>query len=486
MRLSKQLKTDWESEGMFDKRIRSLMKVLTAGIVSLTVFANSTVIADATEIPSLIPEHQSIETNNIEGWPQGVDIGCDTACLIDADTGAVLYNKGMNLRMYPASTTKVMTALVALENSSLDEIVTATETGAVEVYYSSANLGIMPGEQFTMEDCLYAVLMKSANDFASQVAEHVGGSVENFANMMNERAAEIGCLDTHFVNAHGMPDADHYTTAYDLVLIMQEAIKNEEFCKITGAVTHTIPATALSGERFFGSHNVLILDTALYYEGCLGGKTGFTDDSMYTFVTFAKRDGRTLICATMHADTQADGAQDAVTLLDYGFDNFQNIVMDEGQQLYSGGTVTVPATASALDVAMEEGEHFETDFGNMVTKNYTYHGYAVGSTQVTEESFEEEMATPTPTPEPEVTETEVEEDDTFTKEELKNIEPDVKGFNVEKLVTVPHIVIAILAVLIFIGIILIIVAARKKSRAKKKKHKKHLKKKHKKNSNKYK
>lgn len=471
MHLSKLSKTDWENKGMFDKKIKGLMKVLTAAIVSLTVFSSTAVPVGATDIPSLIPEPQSIETNSIEGWPQAEDVISDTACLMDADTGTILYNKGMNLRMYPASTTKVMTALVAIENASLDDVVTVTEAGTAEVYYSSSNLGIMIGEQFTLRDCLYAVLMKSANDFSSQVAEYVGGTVENFVNMMNERALEIGCLDTHFVNAHGMPDANHYTTAYDLALILREAAKNETFCKITGAQTYTIPATSLAGERCITSHNALIMPTELYYEGCLGGKTGFTDASMYTFVSFAERDGRRLICAVMHGGDYAQVFADAIQLFDYGFDNFQNVVMDEGQQLYSGGVVTIPASAQKADIVMEEGEHFETDFGVMVAKNYTYHDYAVGNSAITETLFEEEKETPTPTPTPEVTEAEVEQNDIITKEDLKNIDPDLMGLNMDELVTIPHIAIAVLALLIFVGFILIIVAAVKKSKARKKKKK---------------
>lgn len=454
---------------MVNKRIKGLVSmVIAAG----AVFASGARMVSASEIPSLVPPAQTVETNNIDGWPKASDIVCDTACLMDADSGTILYNKGMHQRMYPASTTKVMTALVALEHSGLDEIVTATDAGTAEVTWDSSNLGILAGEQFTMEDCLYAVLMKSANDFSSQVAEYVGGSVDNFVDMMNQRAAEIGCKDTHFVNAHGMPDANHYTTAYDLVLIMREAIQDENFCKITGSQSYTIPATALSEARSISSHNALIMPTNLFYEGCLGGKTGFTDNSMYTFVSFAKRNGRTLITALMHADTQQDIFDDTIKLFDYGFDNFHNIVMDEGHDVYSGGIVTIPINAVNTDVVMTEGKTFETDFGTMVSENYTYHGYPVGHAEITQASFDAKTETPMPTVTPEPPETQPEpQEESISREDIENLDPDLIPLNRDELVTVPHIIMGVLIFLILLGFILIVATVVKKSRAKRKKKK---------------
>ena len=452
---------------MFNKRIKGLVSMVIATGV---IFTSGARMVSASEIPSLVPPAQTVETNNINGWPKASNIVCDTACLMDADSGTILYNKGMHQRMYPASTTKVMTALVALEHSGLNEIVTATNAGTAEVTWDSSNLGILAGEQFTMEDCLYAVLMKSANDFSSQVAEYVGGSVDNFVDMMNQRAAEIGCKDTHFTNAHGMPDANHYTTAYDLVLIMREAIQDENFRKITGAQSYTIPATAQSEERYISSHNALIMPGDYYYEACLGGKTGFTDNSMYTFVSFAEKNGRTLIAAVMHGDTHPDVLADSIKLFDYGFDNFQNIVMDEGHDVYSGGTVTIPVNAVNSDVVMTEGESFETDFGTMVSENYTYHDYPVGYAEITQTSFDAKTETPTPTETPEPTETQPEpEEDHISREDIENLDPDLSPLNRDEWVTVPHIVMGILIFLIFLGFILIVATVVKKSRAKKKK-----------------
>lgn len=454
---------------MRNKRMRGLLCGLTAAAVLLMGGTN---VAFASEIPPLFPTQQTVATDSIEGWPKAEALNSDTACVMDVDSGAILYNKNMDQRMYPASTTKIMTALVALENASLNETVTATETGASECTWDSSNLGIMPGEQFTVKDCLYAVLMKSANDFASQIAEHVGGTVENFVNMMNARAAQIGCMDTHFSNAHGMPAADHYTTAHDLVLIMREAMKNESFCKITGAQSYTIPATSRSEARYISSHNALIMQTEYYYDGCQGGKTGFTDESMCTFVSFAQKNGRTLITAAMHADTQQNVFEDTIKLLDYGFDQFQNISMDEGHDVYSGGMVTIPVTASAADVVMTEGETVETDFGRMVCESYTYHDYPVGNAEITETLFKEKTATPppTPTPSPEPTETEP-EDNRITRDDIKNIDPKLSPLNLDELITVPHIVMGVLILLIFIGLILIVAAVVKKSLDKKRKKK---------------
>ena len=175
----------------------------------------------------------SISTNAISGWPQGPEIVDETGVLMDADTDTVLYDKGMNQRMYPASITKVMTALVVLENCpDLQATVTFTDTGVQEVRPDSANIQAQLGEELTVEQCLYVVLLSSANEVSSQLAEYVGGTKEHFVEMMNEKAQELGCKDTHFTNPNGLHDENHYTTAYDMALIMKAAIQNETFCAI--------------------------------------------------------------------------------------------------------------------------------------------------------------------------------------------------------------------------------------------------------------
>lgn len=150
-----------------------------------------------------------VDTNKIQGWPQAADIASDTGILMDADTGTVLFDKGGDQQRYPASITKIMTLLVAVENSSMDEQVTFTETGVRNVAADSSNINSKVGEVMTMQDCLHALMIISANDAAAQIAEHVGGTEQNFIDMMNQRAAEIGCTNTHFTNSSGLPDENH-------------------------------------------------------------------------------------------------------------------------------------------------------------------------------------------------------------------------------------------------------------------------------------
>ena len=161
----------------------------------------------------------AVSSDSIQGWPKGPDTVSETAVLIDADTGAVLYDKGKDEYRYPASTTKIMTVLTAIENSSPKDSVTFTETGVRDVTWDSSNIGMQLGETITMKDCWYAAIIKSANEVCAQMAEYVGGTEAQFIEIMNEKARELGCSNTHFANASGLPDSDHYTTAYDLANI---------------------------------------------------------------------------------------------------------------------------------------------------------------------------------------------------------------------------------------------------------------------------
>ena len=174
----------------------------------------------------------TVQTNDIPGWPQGDAVECDAAICFDANTGTVLYGKNIDKQEYPASITKIMTVLLALENGNLDDTVTFSENAVYSIEYGSAHLGLTEGEELTLEQCLYGIMLASANEISNAVAEHIGGSVENFANMMNEKAAQLGCVNTHFVNPNGLHDENHYTCAYDMALITQEAMKYEKFREI--------------------------------------------------------------------------------------------------------------------------------------------------------------------------------------------------------------------------------------------------------------
>lgn len=321
-----------------------------------------------------------VSTNEIQGWPQGPDIYAETAVLMDADTGAVLYNKGMDEKRYPASITKIMTCLLALEHSNLDEQVVFTETCLPDQAAGSGNIGMKVGEILTMRQCLLALMIQSANDVATQIAEHVGGSVEAFAEMMNQKAQELGCTNTHFVNASGMPDENHYTTAYDMALIFREAIKNDVFREIIATQGVQIEPTNMNSEtRYYSTHHPLVAKSAPeYYEGCFGGKTGVTDSARNTLVSGAEKNGMTLIAVAMRAD-MGEVCQDHISLFNYGFENFMRIEVP-------GGNVTIPK-----DKEVSELRVLETVSGEVTAESYFYNNdYFVGS-GIKQEPTPEEM-----------------------------------------------------------------------------------------------
>ena len=250
-------------------------------------------------------------------------IQAETAILMDVDTGQILWEKGMHQKMYPASLTKIMTALLALEESDPQEVVTMSRQ-AVALPYGYSHISLTDGEQITMLQALYATLLPSANDAANGIAEHVSGSIEAFAEKMNLRAAELGAMNTHFVNPSGMPDDDHYTTAYDLALITMEALKQPLFTQIWGTVQYTMdPTNKQDDERYLWNQTrLLIKNNRYYYQYCTGGKLGYTQESKHTFIAVAEKDGRRLLCVLMKNKLMADNFLEAQTLFEYGFNSF--------------------------------------------------------------------------------------------------------------------------------------------------------------------
>ena len=252
------------------------------------------------------------------GWPQGPEIAEETGILMEATTGQVLFDKEMDEIRYPASTTKIMTALLILENvKDLSQTVTFTDVITPDLAPGNSTINAQIGEQLTVEECLYGIMLASANEVCTQMAVYVAGSVENFVSMMNKRAAELGCENTHFVNANGLPDPNHYTTAHDLARILAEAIKNEDFCKISGSASYTIPPTNMTPySRNLENSNALIKEGEYHYEGVIAGKTGHTEAAKNTLVTAASRDGMTLVCVVLRSDGE-NRFIDTVSLFDF-------------------------------------------------------------------------------------------------------------------------------------------------------------------------
>ena len=232
-----------------------------------------------------------------------------------------------------------------------------------------------------MEQCLYAVMAGSANDIALQVAEHISGSVDAFVQKMNEKAKEVGCKDTVFTNPTGLPDENQHTTAHDLARITRAAMQNETFRAIASAPSYTIPATNLSGgDRVLTSNFTMTKpgDPA-YYQGCLGGKEGFTQASGSVLATAAKRNGMTLICVVLHgASGQTD--DEAIALLDYGFSNFKKVSLgNDDFSIVSGGTVIVPSDTSASDLKTKDQKQ---DDGTLKRRYFFGENKQVGSAKV--------------------------------------------------------------------------------------------------------
>ena len=258
-------------------------------------------------------------------WPTGPSLDAASAVLIEANTGLVLFEKNAHETHYPASTTKLMTTLLALENAQLNETVTCSYDSVYEIEFNSSRIWVDVGEELIMQDALYAVLLASANDVSYAVAEHVGGTYENFIQMMNDRAAELGCKNTHFMNPHGLDDPNHYTTAYDLALIARAAVQYPVFNQISGSRNYEMPTTNLCDETRWISNTHRFIkksDSRYLYDGVFAGKTGYTDIARTTLVTCAKRNGLTLICVLMKVSTGDQAYVDAANLLNFGFNNF--------------------------------------------------------------------------------------------------------------------------------------------------------------------
>lgn len=257
-------------------------------------------------------------------YADNLDLTADSAVLIEASTGEIIYEKNMNKKEYPASITKTITALLAIENSELTDTITFSEKAVFSIERNSSHLWMVPDEQITMEQGLYGLLLQSANDVANGIAEHVDGSIEAFAAHMTEKAKELGAKNTHFTNPHGLHNPEHYTTAYDMAMIAKACYQNPVFMQIIGTPKYIIPATNKNEKRtLFNQHKMLenpVWDPTYFYDGCLGGKTGFTDQAQHTLITYAKRDNMTLISVVLHTDKN-NLYPDTKKLLDYGFEH---------------------------------------------------------------------------------------------------------------------------------------------------------------------
>ncbi len=273
------------------------------------------------------------------------------ALLIDAETGLILFEQNAYDKVYPASITKVMTGLLIMEaledgTLTLDQVITADSTAWEGLDSSSSNQNIQPGEQMTVEDLLYCLLVPSANEAGNILAVAACGSIEAFLERMNEKAEELGCTCTHFTNTHGMPDDDHYSTAYDIYLISRAALEYELFRTIVSTAEYTVAPTNLTetSRHFYNTNGLLsnLKYSGYYYKYCIGIKTGSTGAAGYCLVSAAEKDGRTLYCVMMGCEnpvgedgtTQRLQFSQSSDLFEWGFENFSvRTILDTSEPL---------------------------------------------------------------------------------------------------------------------------------------------------------
>lgn len=310
----------------------SAIFLLTAALAlftfPLTALAETDYAAAALERKEL-----PIQSNSIAQWPQGPEITAQAAIVMDSATGTILYSKNIHEELFPASTTKIMTCLLAVENASLSDTITFSSDAVFSVPQGGSNIGMDVGQSITLEQALYGIMVGSANEVANAVAEHVSGSIDAFVDLMNERAKELGCTNTHFSNTNGLQADDHYTSAYDLALISKAFFNNELLCKVGNTARYHFTATATQPDDFYLNNKHKLISGEVSYEGILGGKTGYTDLARETLVTCAEKDGLKLICVVFMEESPAQFT-DTVTLFDYAFNNFHAVNISDNDTRY--------------------------------------------------------------------------------------------------------------------------------------------------------
>ena len=357
-------------------------------------------------------------------WPKGPDQGSlssVSAIVMELSTGTVLYSKNIHKKHYPASITKIMTSLLTLENSSPSDVVTFTEAEAHGIETGSSSMYCVPGEKFTIEQVLYGIMLQSANEMCLVAADHVAGSVDKFVEMMNQRVAQLGLKDTHFMNPNGLHNDDHYTSAYDMACIAREAWKNPSFQKICGTRTYQVKSTnkrkasEILGGQLLNHHQMINgYETSSRYEKdyVIGGKTGYTSMAHSTLVTFAEKDGMQLVSVIMKGNSSKQGEPneytDTTRILDYAFEKFSKHAVngensDVNENLFntfdsyfnadqsplrlSAESAVILPKGVALRKAKQQIQYDNSvklqDGENVIgTVKYTYDGRMVGSTDI--------------------------------------------------------------------------------------------------------
>ena len=317
------------------------MKIKHFFIILLNIF----IIADC-----LFPVEIMADNNDVLGLPDFPHITSSSIVLMDADSGEVLYGSNADKKSYPASTTKLLTGLITIENCALSDTITFSKAAVNSIEAGDANASISEGEQLTIEQALYCLILRSANEVAYGLAEHVGGTLSNFASMMNDYAQSLGCINTHFTNASGLTDQFHYTTPYDMALIAKACFNNKSLMKIVGySDIYTIGPTNKSNFTRYYTHRYKMLPGGDYaYPYSCGGKTGYTDAAGSCLVSFAQKDDLRLICVVMNGGDESRYT-DTAALFDYYFNNYKKITLEDFDAGLSAASVDILEIMDSLN-----------------------------------------------------------------------------------------------------------------------------------------
>lgn len=338
-----------------------LALLLCLNLLCAPVFAENEAEAELDAAASAAAD-DTVSEDQLLSSKERFTVAAKAALLIDLNTGRVVYEQDADEQIYPASLTKIMTCLIALENGNLSDVVTVTESALEGLDEDSSVAGLLVGEQLTLENLLYCMMVVSGSDACNAIAEHIAGSVADFVRMMNQRAYELGCRSTHFTNPHGLHDESHYTTARDLAIITQAALKSENFRQIVDCYEYKLPDTNLRTDiQKLKTTNMLIyqsMSNALYYPRAHGIKTGYTTPAGRCVISEAVGDGLDLLGIVCGAATTVlesgdllmESFTECARLFDYGFDNYSYLTLMT--PLYPVDQVTVLNSAGAEAVAV--------------------------------------------------------------------------------------------------------------------------------------
>lgn len=348
-------------------------------------------------------------------WPADTGIQAEAGSVMDLDSGTLLLGQNSHVEYPPASITKILTALIVIENSSLDDMVTFSETAMNSVESDSGNkLSLVAGDTLSVEDCLYALLLASVNQSANALAEHVAGSIPAFVDMMNEKLVELGCTESHFDNPSGLNGDTQYVTAYDMAKIARAAYSNETLLKISSTISHKVGATTNNpdGVTIRHEHRLVITEDAsspYYCPEAVAGKTGYLLAAGNTLVTYAEKDGRRLVSVILKGSPRQYFV-DGKNLLEFGFDRFKNVDIAENETNYvtgdqpveiggktyapeelmvePGRVITLPKTAEFADAELNLAELPASGYpeGAVAVLNYIYNERKIGSAYLVEKA----------------------------------------------------------------------------------------------------